>query len=232
MLIFFALACAPLDNPAPVDVIGAQLESLTVTSAETEGSGVLASTVDGAEVSVSAPFAMTIHSPAHTDLTTFNDLNVEVRVLTDDDGYGGQPALQIADTAGLLWLAEPGLGSGGADELFGEGFATHGEALGEERRGDYIVTFTRVVFQTDDGEVEATAGAPVALTLGGQSYRATVLTAYTAEQAPGTPEYDCMGKPPLLAYELVRVAEVSDWEPVVRPDTLPAANVAGCGESE
>ncbi len=230
MLSIVALIACAVETPASEEVLAAQLEALSVEASATTGTGTLALTGDDADfVATVGDAAVTVHSPAHSDLSAWADADVTISVqLTDESGFPG--GAEIADADGALWVAEAGVSPAFANTRFGEDFATYGGDLGQEQRGDYVVTFAEVVFQTDDGEVTATAGAPVTLTLGGLDFRATVITAYTAEQIPGTPEYDCMGKPDVLSYELVRVVEPTAWTPVVRPDGLSLANVKGCAE--
>ncbi|MSQ00984.1 MAG: hypothetical protein EXR71_03700 [Myxococcales bacterium] len=235
---FFLLACSStpeLESPASPEVLDAQLEAFSVNHLGEEpgvASGALSIEGEGADFNITAPIAFTVHSPAGTDLAAWvgTDVDVIADVAGSEADWTATPGIEVSDVVGLVWLAEPGVAPVFADARFGDGFATHGKELGEELRGNYIVTFTSVVFQTDEGEVEATAGAPVTLTLEGSSYRATVLAAYTTEEAPGAPQYDCMGKPPLLSYELVRVEAAVEWEPMRRPATLEVADIGGCGE--
>ena len=231
MLLLAALnACTTLENPAPEEVLDAQLEALTVDHSGQGAEGLLAVEGEGADFAITAPAEFTVHSPAHADLSPWADQLVTVQANQGSEDWTGSVGIEVSDDAGAIWLAEPGIGSVFAENRFGEGFASHGEALGEEQRGNYIVTYTSVLFQTDEGEVEAFAGKPVTLVLGELNYRATVITAYTSEDAPGAPEYDCMGKPPLLSYELVRVDAPATWEPLLRPASLDVADIPGGGD--
>lgn len=231
MVLFAALiACTALENPAAQEVLDAQLEALVVNTSGEGGEGLLTIEGEGADFVITTPAEFTVHSPARADLSPWAEQLVTVQARQGSEDWTGSMGIEVSDEAGAIWLAEPGIGSVFAESRFGAAFATYGEALGEEQRGNYIVTYASVVFQTDEGEVEAAAGKPVTLVLGGLTYRATVITAYTSEEAPGAPQYDCIGKPPLLSYELVRVDAPATWEPVLRPASLEVADIPGCGD--
>lgn len=231
MLIALALAaCTVLENPASEEVLGAQLEALQVDNAGQGAEGLLAIEGEGADFAITSPADFVIHSPSGADLSPWVGQVVTVQANGGAEDWTSSVGIEVSDDEGAIWLAEPGIGSVYAESRFGEGFATHGAELGQEERGNYIVTYTSVLFQTDEGEVEATAGKPVTLVLGELTYRATVITAYTSEEAPGAPQYDCMGKPPLLSYELLRVDAPATWEPVLRPASLDVADIPGCGD--
>ena len=227
------LACTGVDNPAPAEVVGSQLEALTVGGDVATSAGTLSIEGEGADFTASVGSSTwTVHSPAKSSLADWLDEDVTATVGTADSDWESMVGIEVADADGAIWIGEPGHFSVFAEKRFGEGFATYGDDLGEERRGNYIVDFRAVLFQTDEGEVEAKAGVPVTLNVGGLTYRTTVITAYTTEEAPGAPQYDCMGKPEILSYEMVRVDDAQKWSPLKRDAKLDPADTLGCGEGE
>jgi hypothetical protein len=170
---------------------------------------------------------LTVHSPAHTDLSALTAADVTVSVATDD--FYGATALAITDADGLAWLAEPLGGQLLAPSLLGADFAHLGDtSLGELEDGDYILDVRAVAFDTDDGVVEIAPGGSATLAIDGATYRATVIAAYTATLAPGAEETDCGGRVDMMSYELLRVAAAEARAQLTRPADRVVAG-AGCG---
>lgn len=227
MLSLLFVACSGVDTPVDDAVLDAQLEAATVDST-TDATGTLAVTGEDADYTLTVDTqSFTVHTPGRAAFADEAGLDVSLTLL--DYEWPGQVAATLSDADGVYWLEEPGTYSTAADAAFGEGFARYGSSLGQARDGDYLVDYQTVIFATDQGDVEATAGTPVTLTVGGLTWRATVITAYTTEQVPGTPQYDCMGMPDLLAFEVVRVPEPTDWTQLTRDAALDPAQVPGCG---
>ena len=209
------------DSPISALASGVSLDNSTANTLTVAGDGADFTLALGTE-------SWDVHSPAQTSLVDWSGLDVTLSVAAGEE-WPDQTEMLLTDDDGPAWLAEPGTTQSYASTAFGDGFATYGSSLGQVREGDYIVDYQTVIFATDDGDVEASPGTPVTLTIDGVSYKATVITAYTTEQAPGTPEYDCMGMPDMLSYELVRVPQVTDWSQLARSAAFDAASIPGCG---
>jgi hypothetical protein len=173
-------------------------------------------TIDGAEEQTE----IGVHTPGLSDLTTLAGFDVDVTVLgdtmivTDDDGV-----LYAADAGGSRWL----LG-----DHFGQDFVDHGATIRQVLDGTELYTYTTVVFQTDEGEVEFEPGDTGSIKMDGHDYRVAVIAAYTVDETAPIAVM-CGGTPPVLSYEMLRVAESVEPNIVERPEGLEMARLAGCG---
>lgn len=169
-----------------------------------------------------------IHSAARSDLSAFSGAEATLVVGEGGLNEGSGPAA-LEDADGLVWLSQSSAGEDLAAGYVGQGFARYAdEVVASGRSSSYDLEYHDVVFATDDGEVTVAAGTPTVLKVGGVSYRAVVVAAYTTEVRPGEPVADCGGLPDLLAYELVRVETEERESPLVRPADKGFA-AAGCG---
>lgn len=230
MLIALLLACSDSREDD-------QLESLSVESdacadpyeaCDTPGTlGVAAGGGDGDWVVTVGASTTSLHSSARADLGALDGREGTLRLDAAGDMDGHRAAV-IVDEEGLAWIAAPDADDALVGELLGDGFARYAdEEVGRSRKDGYILHWQDVVFATDDGDVAASVGVPTAVRVGGATYRAVVVAAYTAETAPLAVVADCGGFGDMLAFELERV-EAADEEPLVRPEGKGMA-VSGCG---
>ncbi len=149
-----------------------------------------------------------VHAPGASDLSVFNGVDVAT---TLGAVWGSNPRdVEIDTVAGdeppaPMFVAQVHA-LGLATDAFGEGFVDYGDAVGTgtiEVSGAWGVEYHDVVFQTDDGEVVATAGAPVELTIDGATWRAVVHTAFVVTDPPEE-VMDCGGgASDTLSFEMI-----------------------------
>lgn len=175
-----------LEAPS-VEVDGEEREVKTtfVTgSASVEGEGREFALSDG-----DATWSLAVHTPGESALDSLDGrgLTVEVHTWEVEESNGElAAAIQVSDGDGLVYVAAgPENGKRLARDLFGEDFATFGEALGEDVGYVYgdeeqRVEFHAVVLATDDGPVRVDPGEATHIAVGGQRWRFTLHTAFRA----------------------------------------------------
>ena len=241
-LLLLATACDPqpaIQRSAPGEAPD-QLESIQVMPSGEDlggddlGSGSLAISGEGRDLELrlegdGGSFEIGLHSPALSDLSAFAGL--ELSAIAPESWSGDERSgLVLEDADGPVYIADGGQLGRLLTDRFGEGFATYGEVLGEETEGDWILSYTTGVFQTDDGLVELLPGEPVTIRVDGDSWRLVLIAAYETDLRPGAEEMDCGGRPPVLSFEMVLLDTAEPkLEAISRPAELDVARLPGCG---
>lgn len=232
MLLALLFACSDSREADQLEALTVESDACAASEEACEASGALALASgegDGDWVVTLGDTTTTLHSSARSDLSALDGLEGTLR-LGSVTGMSGARAAALVDADGLAWLGAPDHADALVAELLGEGFARYAdEEVARSREGGYILHWHDAVFATDDGDVTASVGVPTSIRVGGATYRAVVVAAYTSEVAPMAVVADCGGYGSMLAFELERVQAADDGEdPVVRPAGKSMA-VSGCG---
>jgi hypothetical protein len=151
--------------------------------------------VDGVNVAV--------HSPAHSDLSGLDGLELVVSVAPE--AVSNELSLAVTTMEGdLHYLLEPVTPGAMTEETFGLGLVAPASALGEVSEGGWDLSLTSAWFRTDTGDVELLPGEPQEVSVYGVTYRATLIAAFTADLVTSQ-VVSCSGASERLAFELVRV---------------------------
>ena len=243
-MVLFALlaACTDTDPAADGDFAGARLEAFGATDPRS---------VDGEESSASGPAAVTgeqrdwtltvtleddtdvaiaIHVPGRSDLSALDGrtLAVELGNSWNDDRRN----VEIADEDGAAFYAQHTQG-GPATTAFGDDFVAYGDELGtgelEDEYGTYAVTYHTARFQTDDGEIDAYPGEPFEADIGGQRWRVVSHAAFEVTDYQDTMPGCGGGLESSLSFEMLRISDDPDLEPVSAAQDRPLAGEGSCG---
>lgn len=168
--------------------------------------------------------SVTLHLPGASDLSA---LDQQALVVDLENVWGSNPRdLAISTPAGdepgeALFLVQVH-DRGFASERFGENFVAYGAEKGEaavtDDYGDWKVMYHDVVFQTDNGEVSATPGTPVDLTLQGDRWRVVVHTAFEVTKTPDALPGCGGGLADTLSFEMRKVQDSPDLTPLTPGD--------------
>ena len=190
-----------------------------------------ASTVTGAErdfsltvADASGDVTIALHVPGMSDLTSFDGRAVDVELT--GAGLHEERAVFVSDDAGPLFIVDDGWHQSEVEALMGQGFASWGETVGERTDEQYDWTYTKGVFQTDDGEVALLPGEAQTIQIDGVSWRVVVIAAYQVNPHPDA-ALPCGGISDLLSYELLRLDTPAPAAVITRPDNALMAHL-GC----
>jgi len=176
----------------------------------------------------STAFVMDLHLPGQTELAALSGqtLTVEAVEMQWDEW---PRSVVISDETGPLMVADAGYDSARVEEIFGEGFVSHGETVGVTTDETWQWTYTSVVFQTDEGPVSLLPGEVTTIIIDGQPWRAAASAAYLREAQPDAMLPGCPIVQDMLAYELMRLSESGSYDALLERAADADAASIGCG---
>lgn len=175
----------------------------------------------------STAFVMDLHLPGQTELSELSGQILTVEAV-EMQGEEWPRSVVISDEEGPVMVADAGYDSARIEEIFGEGFVSHGTTVGTAEDQTWQWSYTSVVFQTDEGPVYLLPGEVTTITIDGQQWRAAASAAYRRDAQPDAALPDCRIVYSMLAYELMRLSESVSDELLERAADVDAASI-GCG---
>ena len=175
----------------------------------------------------STAFVMDLHLPGQTELSELSGQILTVEAV-EMQGEEWPRSVVISDEEGPVMVADAGYDSARIEEIFGEGFVSHGTTVGTAEDQTWQWSYTSVVFQTDEGPVYLLPGEVTTITIDGQQWRAAASAAYRRDAQPDAALPGCPTVQNMLAYELMRLSESVSDELLERAADVDAASI-GCG---
>lgn len=167
-----------------------------------------------------------VHSPGAFDLAQLAGEGRAVHLL--GGGLFDRHSVVVADEAGPLWVADLGDRADAVSVVIGGRPVRAGAEVASERDQTWDWSYTTLVVQTDEGEIELLPGEVETVTIGGVVWRFVAVAAYQRTPLPDAELTDCPVMEDMVAYEMLRVATVEAPTFVERPEGLGPAEL-GCG---
>lgn len=192
MLVLALLACSEEYRAYPEE----NLLALAEVSVEEEGHSrddlEITGSVDDGWLVVASDETLTLSSPAKSDLGRLDGTYANLHLEADEDGVGSSvialDARGIDGADSVPYLYDEAAGSEFTKGAFGADFVTFGGVTGTADVDGNPVFVRTAVFQTDEGELEASPGQPVRALIDGKTYRLTLLAAWSLDSAPEVAE--------------------------------------------
>jgi hypothetical protein len=238
MLLMSSACRSQLEHPEPqLESFRAELHSkvnpVDFTSFSEGGLSLLGQTyVDGVERDFMMEFdttddhvALSIHSPGKLDLTSLNGQSLTAEIY-EDHSWAGQTGdhLILSDEEGVVYFAQSGWFER-TEDYFGEDFVRFGQPTSKTYDDDFITTYSSVIFDTDEGDVDLRVGEVASILIDGDHYQAVVISAYQMAGRFLVEGSDCASSSQ-LSFELLRVPAPIASDMVERPRGMEGASLA------